>query len=309
MFAGRVSQDVAPSKEIFDRVPEEVLAQGWLATLEYVRQLEGQGEVACYEVRVLLMGSGEAGKTSLVRALRSGGVTGRIEKDDRTVGIEIEKMDLGAVVKGVVCDMAGQAAYDVVHAAFTGNRCVVLVVFRPDEEGVRERVERTLQRLHAQSPGAHVMLVCTRWESPGEGRSMEEHWEEARERVAEVEEGAGAMVQRLNGETADKAERLHLRRDALLAQADAALLHLRLHHTDNQLHQALQKLGGDDGAREEAEGVLKALKEVRAIEMTRGNWGEALPALMYGSVVQQALAAMEEKGGERADVADRKSVV
>eukprot|EP00961_Rhodomonas_salina_P011772 158210-Rhodomonas_salina.1 len=108
------------------------------------------------------------------------------------------------------------------------------------------------------------------------------------------------MVQRLNGETADKAKHLHLRRDALLAQADAALLHLRLHHADNQLHQELQKLGGDDGARKEAEGVLKALKEVRAIEMTLGRCEEAHAALR---AVQKALDVMEGKGGELADVA------
>ena len=34
---------------------------------------------------------------------------------------------------------------------------MVLVVFRPDQEAARERVQARLRKLHAQSPGAHVV--------------------------------------------------------------------------------------------------------------------------------------------------------
>eukprot|EP00961_Rhodomonas_salina_P273319 3693113-Rhodomonas_salina.1 len=82
-----------------------------------------------------------------------------------------------------------------VEGGCRGGRCLVLLVFRPDEEGVVEKVQRRLQALHAQSPGAHVMLVCTRWESPAEGTGLEEHRQEVRAVLEEVEDGALSMLE------------------------------------------------------------------------------------------------------------------
>eukprot|EP00961_Rhodomonas_salina_P032551 439005-Rhodomonas_salina.1 len=60
-----------------------------MPALHYVWELQRQGEVKCYRLRVLLVGSAEAGKTSLLRALMREGVTEEIAKDDRTVGIDM----------------------------------------------------------------------------------------------------------------------------------------------------------------------------------------------------------------------------
>ena len=49
-----------------------------------------QGSVEVREVRILFVGKGRAGKTSLFKALLSGkGLTELIHEDDRTVGIDV----------------------------------------------------------------------------------------------------------------------------------------------------------------------------------------------------------------------------
>lgn len=108
---------------MYPDVPEEVLEQGWLEALKYVRRLKEQGRFECYTVRVQLMGGGTSGKTSVIQALQRGGVTDAIEEDDRTVGINLVEIKLGERVKAVVYDMAGQQDYDIVHSAFISDRC------------------------------------------------------------------------------------------------------------------------------------------------------------------------------------------
>jgi hypothetical protein len=116
-------QGEKPSKAIFPEVPEEILEQGWIETLKYMRKLNEQGRYQCYTVRVLLMGEGTAGKTSVIRALQRGGVTDPIEEDDRTVGIVLTKIQLGEHVTAAVQDFAGQREYDGIHSAVMGERC------------------------------------------------------------------------------------------------------------------------------------------------------------------------------------------
>ena len=58
--------------------------------LLYVRELEEQGGVAVQEMRVLLLGAGEQGKSCLVKALQHpSGLTTPIATHDRTVGVDV----------------------------------------------------------------------------------------------------------------------------------------------------------------------------------------------------------------------------
>lgn len=51
-----------------------------------------QGSVEVREVRILFVGKGRAGKTSLFKALLSSkGLTAVIHEDDRTVGIDVKR--------------------------------------------------------------------------------------------------------------------------------------------------------------------------------------------------------------------------
>ena len=73
-------------------LPDEILCEGWVPVLAYLRELHAQGCSSVREARVFLLGEGKQGKTSLLRALVSPGrdLTEPIEDDDRTVGIDME---------------------------------------------------------------------------------------------------------------------------------------------------------------------------------------------------------------------------
>ena len=86
---------------------------------------------------------------------------------------------------------------------------MVLVMFRPDQQGVLEIVLETVRRVHAQSPGAHLMLVCTRGETPVEGMHLEEHKKVVEKVSREVLVGVEELVKELN-EVTKKRETLLL---------------------------------------------------------------------------------------------------
>ena len=89
---------------------DEVVGRGWEAVLEF---LSAGPTVAVHELRLMLIGDGEAGKTSLQRAFAAPGHKAEwIEKRERTVGIVINELRFESVDKSTVacqvCDFAGQ---------------------------------------------------------------------------------------------------------------------------------------------------------------------------------------------------------
>ncbi len=73
-------------------LPEEILLLGWMTVIKYLRELRAQGAAPVREARVFLLGEGQQGKTSLLRALMdtTRNLTMPISLDNRTVGIDIE---------------------------------------------------------------------------------------------------------------------------------------------------------------------------------------------------------------------------
>jgi GTPase SAR1 family protein len=152
----------------------------WMKTLAYVRELGAQGAVPCSMLRLLIIGMGEAGKTCLKQALMSDThLSPPIATDDRTIGIDTHpswKPD-GEDLDFTVWDFAGQRGYQTGHSPFLSERCLSMLVFRPDQGAsadaiFEEWVRPWLELLHAHSPGAHVLLVCTRWTSPPAGEEL-----------------------------------------------------------------------------------------------------------------------------------------
>ena len=106
--------------------PDEVVGRGWEAVLEFLR---AGATVAVHELRLMLIGDGEAGKTSLQRAFVAPSHKAEwIGKEERTVGIDFSELVFECAgepsVKCHVCDFAGQAIYYLSHTMhFTRRRC------------------------------------------------------------------------------------------------------------------------------------------------------------------------------------------
>lgn len=146
------------------------------AILDYYFNRQTQGTRPLNEVKLLLLGRGEAGKTSVSRALR--GVSFQKEQAE-TPGIEIRPWGLecpGAEpVKVHVWDFAGQEITHETHRFFLTERSLYLVVL--DGRGGQQMEEAEYWLGHVERYGSHkeggkmeyspVIVVLNKWHSPG----------------------------------------------------------------------------------------------------------------------------------------------
>lgn len=109
----------------------EVVSQGTEAVLNYFRELRGQGSARLLEAKVMLLGEGGAGKTSLLRRLYLPGQP-LPNEDQSTRGIEIHpqrfKLADGGEFRLNLWDFGGQQIYHATHQFFlTKNALYILV--------------------------------------------------------------------------------------------------------------------------------------------------------------------------------------
>lgn len=109
----------------------EVASQGPSAVQNYFRELAAQGEDYLYEAKVLILGEGGSGKTSLLRRLYQPDKE-LPNEDETTRGIDIHRQEFvgnhGQPFRLNVWDFGGQQIYHATHQFFlTKNSLYVLV--------------------------------------------------------------------------------------------------------------------------------------------------------------------------------------
>ena len=90
------------------------------------------GGIVSITIPFILIGEGESGKTSLIKAMESGS-SPKISEDKRTVGIDMSTIDWTDMDDGFelhVKDMAGQAIYGISNQLWLVPRAVYLLVWR-----------------------------------------------------------------------------------------------------------------------------------------------------------------------------------
>lgn len=151
--------------------PPEIAQQGGLAVMKFLHALVKNGGRNTSMV-LFLIGDGECGKTSLLSALKAGDKKARkIDRDNRTVGIDITYWDLRSLdaIDFVVYDMAGQSVYKDTHTYFVGRRAIYVFVWRlVPSAGIiditrrlTDMVESWVDTLQFRIPGASIMAVAT----------------------------------------------------------------------------------------------------------------------------------------------------
>jgi internalin A len=170
-------------------IPEDILGPPWQevkdgkamagrpkSILGYYFEKLSKGTRPLNEVKLLLLGRGEAGKTSLSRALR-----GKEFKKDQaeTPGIEIRPWLLDCParepVKVHMWDFAGQEITHETHRFFLTERSLYLVVL--DGRGGQQMEEAEYWLSHVERFGSRkdgdnndlspVIMVLNKWQSPG----------------------------------------------------------------------------------------------------------------------------------------------
>jgi len=143
----------------------ELMARGNAELATYLRSLTDS--VIQYEAKLLLVGEGNVGKSSLVAALAGGPF---VEGRPTTHGIEISpiafrhpSLDLGMTLR--TWDFGGQEVYRVSHQFFFSPRALFLVVWHARHGQERDEVESWLRRISLRVGTAAVaMIVATHCE-------------------------------------------------------------------------------------------------------------------------------------------------
>jgi GTPase SAR1 family protein len=159
-FQGRI--DGKPTdKEFLEAVvnlPEEILAQEPAQINAYLKNL-CQTERPLNRVRVIFLGYGAAGKTSLIRALN--GLDVVAGKEQMTPGIDISEWQVpGTEIIAHFWDFGGQVVAHATHQFFLRSRCLyVLLLDGRTEINANEQAEYWLEHVRAFGNNAPVMLV------------------------------------------------------------------------------------------------------------------------------------------------------
>ena len=111
--------------------PPEIVNQGQAAVLNYLREIDKQGVDHLYEAKVLILGEGGAGKTSLLRRLYQANRPLPAEEES-TKGIDIHRHEFanreGKPFQLNVWDFGGQQIYHATHQFFLTKRSLYILV-------------------------------------------------------------------------------------------------------------------------------------------------------------------------------------
>ncbi|XP_013415785.1 uncharacterized protein LOC106177527 isoform X2 [Lingula anatina] len=145
--------------------PKEIIAKGFQSTLVYLRRLLS-GSVECKRTKLMLVGLGGVGKTSLVKAIMSGqGTTEKTtEVPQVTDGIDICTWTVTRDSDSIsysVWDFAGQTVYYNTHQFFLSDRAVYLLLWNIRQGHEHAGLDFWLNSIAVHAPKAPILVVGT----------------------------------------------------------------------------------------------------------------------------------------------------
>lgn len=138
--------------------PKEIISKGLTAILGYMRRLL-QGSTKCRRTKLMVVGLGGAGKTTLTQRMM---LNDKKERITTTVtdGITINKW-LVKSVEYSIWDFAGQTVYYNTHQFFLSNRAVYLLLWNVRLGHQHAGLEFWLSSIECHAPKAPIFLVGT----------------------------------------------------------------------------------------------------------------------------------------------------
>ena len=158
--------------------PPEIVAKGDDALLNYLREIEAQGEDHLYEAKVLILGEGRAGKTSLLRRLYQPELPLPAE-EATTKGIDIHRHEFNGQADQSfwlnIWDFGGQQIYHATHQFFLTKRSLYILVddTRSSNKSVHdEGFKYWLEMIETLSEASPVLIFQN--EKAGRSKSIDE---------------------------------------------------------------------------------------------------------------------------------------
>ena len=142
--------------------PPEIVKQGTGAVLAFLREL--RASTRQWVSKLLLVGEGGVGKTSLLRALRGEGFD---FQESTTHGIEIGSLALSHPTEPKVrmqlntWDFGGQVIYHATHQFFLTNRSLYVVVWNTRTGFEQGKLYYWLDTIQSRAPESPVIIVAT----------------------------------------------------------------------------------------------------------------------------------------------------
>jgi Leucine-rich repeat (LRR) protein len=124
--------------------PIEITNRGLDSIINYFDELDSQGTSEINEAKLLIVGEGGAGKTTLTRRLVLGLEASMPDEEETTKGISIVsydfKSDTGKIFKIHIWDFGGQEIYHATHQFFLTKRSLYILVddTRKDDKSIHD---------------------------------------------------------------------------------------------------------------------------------------------------------------------------
>lgn len=141
--------------------PVEFADQDEESVVEYFKQLD-EKTTSLNEIKIILLGEGTAGKTSLVRRLQGQNFD---PKEGQTHGIRIRKQlfDIGdEQVTARIWDFGGQETMHATHQFFLSERCIYVLVLNSRQGDDRDRAEYWLKHARSYGGDSPVLMVLNK---------------------------------------------------------------------------------------------------------------------------------------------------
>ena len=141
----------------------EMVRRGVHDLLAYLRGVQEAG-IPQFEAKLLLVGEGNVGKTSLVAALHGEPF---VQNRSTTHGIEITRLELphpflNERILLNTWDFGGQEVYRITHQFFFSRRCLYILVWRPREGQEENAIEEWCRRIRLRvGDDARILIVAT----------------------------------------------------------------------------------------------------------------------------------------------------
>ena len=147
--------------------PPEIVSRGTEEILDFMRDLK-KGSVTRYESKLIIVGEGATGKSSLLRALRGEQF---VQGLSTTHGIDVKPYEFVHPEKAEermrlnVWDFGGQHIYHTTHQFFMTQRSLYVLVWNARLDIVQANLDHWLRQIQVLAPDVPVLLVATHVEN------------------------------------------------------------------------------------------------------------------------------------------------
>jgi internalin A len=137
-------------------IPPEIKEQGAEKITSYLISLKKEGAERLNEIKVIFMGDGDAGKTSIIKKIFD--IDAALEKTDPTQGVEINEWELeDKETKAHLWDFGGQVIMHATHQFFLSERSVYVVVLDGRKEQIPDYWLDHVKAFGGSSPTLVIM--------------------------------------------------------------------------------------------------------------------------------------------------------